>query len=96
MKKLLIIFLILFVSCASPWTSIGTKTESIEFILNQAQVDSLISADSLKLDMWITAPLKDYETDKEIVKRIYIKDSVIYTLLKTDSCYYLEKRTNKL
>lgn len=95
MKKLLIILLCLFVSCASPWTSIGTKTNSIELVLTQEQIDSVIAADSLNPSMWITTPLQDFETKKQINKSLYIKDSIIYTILKTDSCFYFEKRISE-
>lgn len=85
----------IIISCSTPkWAAIGNKTETIELVLNQNQVDSLYKADSLDSD-WITVPLLDYETKQVIDKRMFIKDSIIYTILKIDSCYYLEKRINK-
>lgn len=85
----------IIISCSTPrWANIGNETETIELVLNQSQVDSLYKADSLDSD-WITVPLLDYETKQVIDKRMFIKDSTIYTILKIDSCYYLEKRINK-
>lgn len=83
------------ISCSTPkWATIGNKTEAIELVLNQNQIDSLYKADSLDSD-WITVPLLDYETKQVIDKRMFIKNGTIYTILKIDSCYYLEKRINK-
>lgn len=86
----------MFVSCASPqWISIGNKTNSIEMTINQSQLDSICLHDSLDPKGWISVPLRDYESKKAIDKSLYITDSIIYTVLKTDSCYYLEKRIDK-
>ena len=85
----------IIISCSTPkWSTIGNETQVIELTLNKNQIDSLYKADTLDSE-WITVPLLDYETKQAIDKRMLIKNGTIYTILKIDSCYYLEKRINK-
>lgn len=94
MSKYIVIILLFIISCSSPkWATIGQQTITTRYQFNKYQFDSLTVKDSL--DNFINIPLRDYETREIINKYMCIKDSTIYTILQTDSCYYVEIRVNK-
>lgn len=80
----------------------GLSMKSIEYTYTPYQVDSMCCADTLKnIDEWIHSSFQDYETNKRITKRMYIKkynfgSEIIYTLLPyQDSLYKVSVRIVK-
>lgn len=72
-------------------------------VINDAkiqQVDSLILADTLpSLDKWIGGTFVDYETNKKIVKRVYIKQNppkeIVYIITGLTEPFNITKRISE-
>lgn len=70
----------------------------ITMVLNERQMDSLITADELPfLDEWVKAGFIDYETNARIYKYTYIKEltetnEMIYVATPKDTLYKVIKR----
>lgn len=65
------------------------------------QVDSLINADTLpSLDKWISSTFIDYNTNKSVVKRMYIKQyspkhEILYLVIGESEPFEIIKRVEK-
>ena len=65
------------------------------------QVDSLITADTLpSLDKWISSTFIDYNTNKPVVKRMYIKQyslkhEILYLVIGESEPFEIIKRVEK-
>lgn len=65
------------------------------------QVDSLIIADTLpSLDKWISSTFIDYDTNKPVVKRMYIKQyllkhEILYLVIGESEPFEIIKRVEK-
>ena len=107
MKKLFYIFLlfITIISCSPvSWQQIGngeTMRNDYEVEFTKSQFDSVCNKDGLPTDLslWLTTPLRDYETFNPMYRYMYIKrmDSleVIYILDKDAEKYNLSKRVTE-
>ena len=78
------------------------KMYGYEKLVTMNQIDSICVADTLpKIEKWISSIFYDYETNEEIIKRIYIKEynsqnEFMYILLpKKDSLFLITKRVVK-
>lgn len=76
----------------------------VEFHIDDAkafQVDSLIIADTLpSLDKWISSTFIDYDTNKPVVKRMYIKQyslkhEILYLVIGESEPFEIIKRVEK-
>lgn len=95
-KKLLILLsicILLITSCGSVKHIFHNEYDKIyatELIVTQAQLDSVCNADTLSNNFrdWYTGAFVDYETNKAMEKRFYIRESitkrVIYILAPYD------------
>lgn len=96
MKKIIIIFVFLFLAFAC---SPKIMLNSIKGTYNIHQVDSICNVERLPDDLtkWYGTTLYDYETNERIDQYVFIKEynrknEVIYTITVDDSTYYFTKR----
>ena len=96
MKKIIIIFVFLFLSLAC---SQKIMMNSIKGAYNINQIDSICNVERLPYDLteWYGSTLYDYETNEKINQYVFIKEynrknEVIYTITVNDSTYYFTKR----
>lgn len=96
MKKIIIIFVFLFLAFAC---SPKIMMNSIKGTYNIHQVGSICNVERLPDDLteWHGTTLYDYETNERINQYVFIKEynrknEVIYTITVDDSTYYFTKR----
>ena len=73
-----------------------------EMLINNRQLDSICLVDNLNphLDNWFATTFLDYETNKVVVQRMFIKEltdstEAIYVLVEKDTLYLITKRIVK-
>lgn len=95
-------------SCGNAWkakhsqqteTTINGAMYGYVMVLNERGLDSLCFVDALPrdLDEWKATAYRDYETNKTVVKRMYIKEltetrEAIYILIPKQQLYKITKR----
>ena len=94
MKKILIFLILVCLFGCTRYVMFN----SIHGEYNKTQIDSILKIEKIpaNLNNWETVSLVDYETNDSIFQYIFIKDlsenQIIYTLIKIDSIYNLNKR----
>lgn len=83
-------------------TNMGASMYGYEMLANSRQIDSICVADTLNpyLSEWITTTFVDYETNKTVIQKMYIKklsdkDEIIYIVVPKDTLFLITKRIVK-
>ena len=102
----LLVFIVLILSahtCNNVKTNENSSMFGYEMLINNRQLDSICIADTLNpyVEEWFTIDFIDYETNKKIQQRMYIKElsdesEITYILIpENDSLYLIIKRIGK-
>jgi hypothetical protein len=99
------IFIVFFIGCATVKHNtvdvpLGASMK-IEYVMDNAktyQIDSIVVADTLpNIDKWLVMTYMDYETNKRILKRMYIRkynngSETSYIIIGSNEPYKVTKR----
>ena len=94
MKKILIFLILVCLFGCTRYVMFN----SIHGEYNKMQIDSILKIEKIpaNLNKWKSVSLVDYESNDSIFQYIFIKDlsknQIIYTLIKIDSVYNLNKK----
>jgi len=94
------------IMCCGPGKKVTKEKDFVmygyERLMNGSQLDSLCVADTLSTNFenWIEVGFHDYETERTIVRYLFIKranseSEVIYTVTQQDTLFNVNKRMIK-